>query len=123
MIAVTPWAEFVACRDLHGMLLQVRRTKRQGDLWGEIREISYDGHELVVGLSWTTVGDPKKRGSVKTVAVEPVRLLPQAEGPLYTEDDVAFSLRDLHTGCECFIRHAKIGRPTRGQRAAGTVTR
>lgn len=121
MITLIPWHEFVACPEIRGMLLQVRRTKRAGDLWGEIREVNFNGRELVVELSWTSTSDPRKRGCIKTEAVEPVVILPDAEGPVYTAH-VAFATRDLKTGCECYIRHPKIAAKSRGRRSSEIVT-
>lgn len=117
MFTAIPWADFVACRELSGMLLQVRRPKRIGDLWGEIREIGFNGRELVVSLSWTAKSDPRDGEVEKTGSVEPVIILPEADGPVYTAH-VAFALRDMHTGCECYIRHPRIALPTHARRRA-----
>ena len=122
LITVIPWNEFVACPEIRGMLLQVRRTRRQGDLWGEIQEIAYDGRELVVSFSGMLSGDPQKGRVMRTEAVEPVRILPDLSGPVYTEH-VAFATRDLHTGFECFIRHLGVMRMLSKGDLATTTTR
>lgn len=114
MITVIPWKDFVAC-PLRGMLLQVRRTKRLGDLWGEIGEVTYDGRELVVVLTHEFSGDPREEGIVVAGKVEPVRILPKQQGPVYTEH-VAFAVRDLNTGYECFIRPQRIAVMTNKRR-------
>lgn len=117
MFTAIPWSEFVACRDFPGWLLQVRRPKSVGDLWGEIREIRFNGRELEVALSWTAKSDPRRGEVEKTGSVEPVIILPEADGPVYTVH-VAFAVRDMHTGCECYIRHPRIALPARGRRRA-----
>lgn len=117
MLSAIPWSEFVACRQLSGWLLQVRRPKSVGDLWGEVGDLEFNGRELVVHLSWKASSDPRLGKVEKTVCVESVNLLPQAEGPIYT-DHVAFALRDMHTGSECFIRHPTIALKPRGRRKA-----
>lgn len=101
MYTVIPWEEY-ASTDFRGMLLQQHRSKKTGDLWGEIHEIQFEAHKLTIVLSWTTNEDPRKRNVEKTWQVEPVTIMPLATGPLYT-DKSEFVFRDK-AGCLYRIR-------------------
>ena len=93
MFTVIPWEEY-ASDVFSGWLLQVRRSKRKGDLWGQIRTFTYDGKELTFVLDWITTKDPRQSGEVeKTDHVETVTITPLAAGPLYT-DDSEFIFKD-----------------------------
>lgn len=106
--ALKPWVEVVICQEIPGMLFQMARAKSKGDLWGEICQVSFDGRELIVTLAWTTTGDPREGRTKRTFEVTTLRLLPEEQGGAYYTSCAALGLRDLNTGCRCFIRHPKI---------------
>ena len=90
------------------MHLQMVRAKSEGDLWGEIYQVSFDGRELIVRLAWTTNTDPREGPIVKNREFKTIRLLPEEQGGAYYTSCAALGLLDLNSGSRCFIRDTKI---------------
>lgn len=121
MSALKPWGEVVICPDLPGMHLHMVRAKSEGDLWGEIYQVRFDGCELIVTLAWTTNTDPREGPIVKNREVTTIRLLPEEQRGAYYTPCAALGLRDLNSGSECFFRDPKIRTSKQGRGLAPKI--